>query len=387
MRVLDSIFVLAGGAALFGGYTVFSNPPSAGQEATAQAPRLPLVETAPAEVVESVAGIRQTALLRAASEVVVTTEAAGRVAWVNPSFQLGERLPRGAEVFRLDAARLETDVARARADVDAAKAERARLLQELDRISTLVDRNVSSQTSLVTTQTNLAAAEAKVAQTEAAFLATELAVNEATIVAPFDAVVAAETLSEGQFLQPGTEVGRLVSADSAELLVRLNAEQLQKLEEGGDLIGRDVIVTATDGSGASKPGIIRRVALTSETATQTTAVLVSVDQPFSEDGGVFRLNSLFEAEFSIPNAPGRLLSVPVEAVQAENRIWVVEDGALRQVAATIDRRVNDRVLVQSEELLPGDSVLVTRLPAAIEGLKVGVVEQSDARQTTADISQ
>ncbi len=372
MRILDLILAAVGVAALYGGYLLFSQPGTATNVAEALPQRLPVVEVALVERADVEASVNQTALLKASSEVPVTTELAGRVVWINERFQLGQRLERGERIFELDAARLETDVIRAEADISAAEAERERLEKELTRISTLAERNISSQAALATTTANLAAAEAQLKQRNAALLSAELAQRQATITAPFDAVVAQETLSLGQFLQPGTEVGRLVAADEAELLVRLNAEQLYAIEQGEDLIGRRVTVTATDGSGAQKPGVISRIALTNEAATQTTGVLVTVSQPFDTRGGVFRINSLFDVSIPLPGNSDRLLSVPVAAVQTGDRIWGVVDGALTQIPAVLDRRAGDRMILRSGSLEVGMVVVTTRLPNAIEGLKVRV---------------
>ncbi|MFG5380460.1 efflux RND transporter periplasmic adaptor subunit [Yoonia sp. R2-816] len=369
---MDLILAAVGVAALYGGYLLFSQPGTATNVAVALPQRLPVVEVALVERADVEASVNQTALLKASSEVPVTTELAGRVVWINERFQLGQRLENGERIFELDAARLETDVIRAEADISAAEAERERLEKELTRISTLAERNISSQAALATTTANLAAAEAQLKQRNAALLSAELAQRQATITAPFDAVVAQETLSLGQFLQPGTEVGRLVAADEAELLVRLNAEQLYAVEQGEDLIGRRVTVTATDGSGAQKPGVISRIALTNEAATQTTGVLVTVSQPFDTRGGVFRINSLFDVSIPLPGSSDRLLSVPVAAVQTGDRIWGVVDGALTQIPAVLDRRAGDRMILRSGSLEVGMGVVTTRLPNAIEGLKVRV---------------
>ncbi|WP_411892657.1 efflux RND transporter periplasmic adaptor subunit [Yoonia sp. SDW83-1] len=372
MRILDLILAAVGVAALYGGYLLFSQPGTATNVAEALPQRLPVVEVALVERADVEASVNQTALLKASSEVPVTTELAGRVIWINERFQLGQRLQRGERIFELDATRLETDVIRAEADISAAEAERERLEKELTRISTLAERNISSQAALATTTANLAAAEAQLKQRNAALLSAELAQRQATITAPFDAVVAQETLSLGQFLQPGTEVGRLVAADEAELLVRLNAEQLYAVEQGEDLIGRRVTVTATDGSGVQKPGVISRIALTNEAATQTTGVLVTVSQPFDTRGGVFRINSLFDVSIPLPGNSDRLLSVPVAAVQTGDRIWGVVDGALTQIPAVLDRRAGDRMILRSGSVEVGMVVVTTRLPNAIEGLKVRV---------------
>ena len=231
---------------------------------------------------------------------------------------------------------------------------------------------MSTQASLATTTANLAAAEATLGQRQAALTAAELVRDQAVLRAPFDAVVTQEALSVGQFVQPGTEVERLVASNSAELLVGLNAEQLGAIGADGALAGRAVTVHATDGSGAERPGRIERVALTSEAATQTVGVLVRVDDPLDPTRDIFRIGALYDVVIPLPDREGVLVSVPVSAVQTGDRIWTVRDGALELVAADLDRRDGDAVILRSDTLDPGDRVVTTRLPNAVSGLRVRV---------------
>ncbi|MEM6678877.1 MAG: efflux RND transporter periplasmic adaptor subunit [Pseudomonadota bacterium] len=369
MRLIDLFLALIGAVVLAGGALVFLNPPTEPPETDTPAPRLPLVEVASAALSDRRASVVQTALLRPAAEIVVTTEGTGRVVAVAPGFVLGGRLGKGAEIFRLEDARLRNDLARAEADIAATLAERDRLQADFARIDALVERNVSTASALDETQALLIAAEARLAQAEAARRTAQLTLDETVVRAPFDAVVTAEAISVGQFLQPGTEVGRLVLAERADLLLRLGVDQLQAVEKAGPLTGQTVSVRAADGSGAVKPGLIQRVAFTTEVATQTVGVIVTVADPFSPEGGVFRIGTLYEVEVAIPDRAA-LIAVPVEAIQTGNRVWAVEDGALREVDAVIDRRAGDVALLRTSDLAPGTPVLLTRLPNAIEGLRV-----------------
>ena len=374
MRLISWIYVALGLGVLAGGYGLFSNPPGDAALAVPQEIRLPVVEVAIVGASDRVPTVRQTALLRAASELIVTTEATGRVVWINPAFELGGRIAAGDRIFALDDTRLAAEVTRAEADVAAAEAEFERLSNEAARANELAARGVSSEATLGSAQSSVTVAEARLLQAVAARDVAEIAFDQATAVAPFDAVVTAETLSLGQFLQPGTEVGRLVSADSAELIVRLNAEQFIEIQTSDGLVGQRVEIIATDGSGAQKTGEIRAVGFSNESATQTTAVLVSVDDPFEPDGGVFRLNTLMEVAIVANRDAGEILTVPAEAVQTGDRIWAIRDGQLRAVEATIERRMGDLVIIETEDLAIGDQVLLTRLPEAVDGLQVRVAE-------------
>ncbi|MEL6227587.1 MAG: hypothetical protein AAFR01_11315, partial [Pseudomonadota bacterium] len=68
----------------------------------------------------------------------------------------------------------------------------------------------------------------------------------------------------------------------------------------------------------------------------------------------------------------------VAAIQTGDRIWVIRDGVLRSAAATIARRTGDTATLSSDDLAPGDIVLLTRLPDAVDGLRVRIADDRDA---------
>jgi hypothetical protein len=73
------------------------------------------------------------------------------------------------------------------------------------------------------------------------------------------------------------------------------------------------------------------------------------------------------------------ISLPLAAVYGADTVYAVVDGRLSPRSVTYVGEHNTpggeiRAVVVSEELDPGDEVVTTQIPAAVEGLKVTVKE-------------
>jgi hypothetical protein len=74
------------------------------------------------------------------------------------------------------------------------------------------------------------------------------------------------------------------------------------------------------------------------------------------------------------------VALPYEAVYGTDRIYRLEGERMRtlQVERVGEQRSLDgstRVLVRSPELQPGDKIVITQLPNAMDGLRVRVAEE------------
>ena len=67
-----------------------------------------------------------------------------------------------------------------------------------------------------------------------------------------------------------------------------------------------------------------------------------------------------------------LLSIPDQAVQPGNVVWLVENGKLRRTQIEPAHLAEDRVLVdqQCAEFSPGARIVVSPLPNAYDGMAV-----------------
>jgi multidrug efflux pump subunit AcrA (membrane-fusion protein) len=101
-----------------------------------------------------------------------------------------------------------------------------------------------------------------------------------------------------------------------------------------------------------------------------------------EEGGEFLQQGRFvHLDLALPPEPG-LISVPHEAIYGTDRVYRVdEQSRLRAVQIVRLGEVREpdggsRVLITSEALAPGDTLVTTQLPNAIDGLLVRLPESN-----------
>ncbi|MDH3688519.1 MAG: HlyD family efflux transporter periplasmic adaptor subunit [Gammaproteobacteria bacterium] len=78
-----------------------------------------------------------------------------------------------------------------------------------------------------------------------------------------------------------------------------------------------------------------------------------------------------------------IVAVPIDALYGTDRVYELIDGRMQavrvqRVGELVDQSGNTRVLVRGEGLADGDQIIISKIPAAIDGLRVQVVE-SDSR--------
>lgn len=363
------IFIaLAGVALLAVGLSAAYFARTLDQSEPAQPPAAPLVEVAFAEPVSSPPAIRETGFVRAYEQVDMTPEVAGRVVEIGEGFFLGSRVSQGDLLVRLESRSIRINLTQARADLESARAAEDQATARLQRQQDLAADNFASEAEVDRAEADAAAARARVAQAEAAIEAAELRLEDTRLTAPFDALVVAETVSQGTLLQIGTPVGTLVASNIAEVRAGLSEQDFRTLRRGGDLVGRDVRIEVADGQGVT--GRIARVAPVLEGRARTVEIVAEIEDPFEEGRGLI-LNALVTVVIPLPQSEGKLYSLPAAALHEGNRLWRVgPDRTLQPVEAIVQDRGDDWVFVVSEDLDPEDRILVTEVQTPLPGLSV-----------------
>jgi HlyD family secretion protein len=122
-----------------------------------------------------------------------------------------EETKAGATTSQLHAA--ESNVAAAAANLDAAQAQRDLLLEGV-------------------TAEQIAGAEALVTQAQASLKQAELAVDRATLTAPFDGIVAAVNIAAGEQASAGMPAATLVDSSIFHVIIAVDELEIAKLAEG-----------------------------------------------------------------------------------------------------------------------------------------------------------
>lgn len=317
----------------------------------------------------------------------------------------GQRVAEGELLLALDQADVAPVVARAEArvadlqaqleaervghasDRDALARERELLdnaRRRLARIRSLAGRDLASSAdlddardALARARVTVAAREGRIAEHPARLARLEAGLAEARaglaearrdaararVSAPFDGVIGEVSAAPGERVTEGAELLSLYPRDGLELRALVPAPYLAELQ-AALAAGRRPIATGegarfvlTGFSGRSEPGGIQ-------------AILRLLD-----GGEALRPGSLVDVRLRRPPVADSL-AVPASALYGEGDLYLRDaDDRMRRVAVTRHGPVpgpdgDSWVLVSGEGLADGQSVIVSHLPNALEGLRV-----------------
>jgi len=292
----------------------------------------------------------------------VATRIAERVEEI--SVRAGDRVRKGDVIARLADNRLRAErslraaeVKKADAQLARAAANRAKARQTLARTEQLRGSNAFRKNALEDAQRDLEAAEASFAESEAEtararaeLRLAEIALEDASIRAPFSGVVLARHVVTGDHVQVGGAIVTLMNDEALEIEADVPAQRLSGLAPG-------VLVSAQLQDGRRLDAAVRAIIPEENPRTRTRAVRFTPDLP--EDA--LRIAENQSVTVFIPIGEERtVVSVHKDALlldSAKPRVYVVRDGKVQPRTIRIGESLGNRFEV-IEGLVPGEKVVI-----------------------------
>ncbi|MBX3746222.1 MAG: efflux RND transporter periplasmic adaptor subunit [Verrucomicrobiae bacterium] len=286
--------------------------------------------------------------------VVLQPEVPGLIEAIG--FEEGQRVERGAVLFRLGSGKEEAQRAQARAEMELARAnlERARMLSGTRAIS----------------RQELDQMESALAAREATFELESRRLAERTVKAPFDGVLGPRSVSVGQYVQAGAALATLVADDRMKVEFRVPERHLGALE-----VGKEGRVRVAAFPGRVFAGEVSLIDPEVDAGTRTVGVRLLVPNP----EGRLRPGMFARVELVLGRR-GDALVVPEGAlVPSLDRFSVfrVEESRARLTPVTLGVRLPGKVEVR-EGIGREATVVVSGTQKLVDGALVAPAEDRAA---------
>ena len=215
-----------------------------------------------------------------------------------------------------------------------------------------------------------------------------LQLDRTEVRAPFAGRIASVGVARGERVVPGEPVIEIYDATALEVRAQIPSQQVAAVrralaaqrETGGPSVAAHAVLDGV-------PIALQLDRLSGRVA----AGRGGVDGLFKlqSEGTELELGRVVDLYVTMPREPD-VVAVPIQAIYDDTRIYVVEQDRLRAVEV---ERVGERraaagdyeVIVRAPELLSGDSILVTQLPKASEGLKVSAIPRPASTASELDL--
>ena len=244
--------------------------------------------------------------------------------------------------------------------LDAAKQDEARQILALENRESLILQH----------QSIVAQYDAQLARATALTEQARLNVSRSLVQAPFSGRVSEILVAAGDRVSPGVPLVRLINSSKLEIRAQVPTTQLPHFHhslESGQLLKAKATV-----DGRSVDVTLNRLSSVVDSGTGGVDALFRV----SAQSGWLALGRIIELVVQLPLETDVVL-VPFEAVYGRERVYTLVEDRMRKVDIEPVGKVRlatgeQRALVRSTRLTTGDTLIVTQLPNAVDGLKVRV---------------
>ncbi|MWV28625.1 efflux RND transporter periplasmic adaptor subunit [Aurantiacibacter rhizosphaerae] len=384
---------------------------------------VPLVQTQPYEVSTGAIDIDGSGTVQPREEVTLGAEVAGRLVYVNPAFQEGSRVPRGAVLFRIDPADYNNRVRSAQADIAAqdvavlqAREEMAIAEAELQRFAQrqstreALNRSIDSNdyaarilppeglgdgrsrqggadaaepNILATREPQLRSARAARERAQAQLADARLALSRTVVRAPFAGIVRSEDASVGRLVQPGQSLGSMVASSPYEVRISLTEAEAKLVPAlfaaGGTRVAAKVMLDFGDTTW-SWNAYVDRVDPILDPETRTINVFLRVPDPVrggvpvveGEQGDIGASPPLLLGSFVSAAISGgseqAFARIPLNALRPDNVIWVLRGGKLAIIPVEVLQRTDDFAYVTGDKLGDKGFIVTSPLRTPVDGM-------------------
>lgn len=335
-------------------YVIGSGEPAAGPEAKSTTSGggkggsrvIPVTVSLAAER-EVADGIRAVGSLMPNEEINVAGEVQGKV--IEVLFKEGSPVTKGQVLVKINDDDLQAQLKRY-------QFQEKTLKENVERQRILFAKEAISQQAYdeVVTQYNMLLADIELLNVK---------IDRTQIRAPFGGTVGFRYISEGSYIQPGTQIVRLVDYNTLKVEFSIPEKYI-----GMKFIGKLATFT-TEGSDAVRKATVYAMEPRVDDKTRTIVLRALYNNSRGE------LRPGMSARVNIPTSQAaKVLMVPTEAVVPSldgKGVWVVKGGAPELVPIETGNRSETTVEVL-KGIVPGDSVIVTGLMQLRPGAQIKV---------------
>ncbi|HHL42797.1 MAG TPA: efflux RND transporter periplasmic adaptor subunit [Hellea balneolensis] len=325
---------------------------------------------------------------RPRTEIDLVPEVAGKIIYVSPKFLAGGVFKKGDVLYKIDPADYQVAVVRAEAAVARAKQALVREQAEGDIARRdWEDLGKGEASDLTLRKPQLLEAKANLQSAQADLENAKIRLGRTLVKAPFDGRVREKFADIGQYVNPGSRLGRIFASDILEVRLALSDADLSKL----DLPVAYVAKTRKDapqvkirsliaGQERVWNGQIMRTESTFDTQTRSLYAIAEVVDPYGKG----------MSEGRYPLAPGlyvnadikgksleNVIVIPRDGLRPEDKVYIVEEDGNAQSRDVVVLDATPARAVLAKGIEAGDIVVLSPLEKSQLTLKLKALDVDD----------
>ncbi len=355
--------------------------------------------------------------------VKIAVEVPGRIEYIHPSFIEGGKINKGDLLIKIDQRSYKLDrqaglvrIKQARTDIESFKQDVSNLendielskenvklaKKELKRVKALTKNQFASKNSLdkveqqhlqakiglqniqnryTLTDTLMEQKVAALAMARVDYQKADLAYQKTQIYAQFDGLVLEKYAESGEYVNPGQMLGSIYQKGNLDVDVRIPLEKMRWIEsifESGTT-PKATIVIANSNGGISYTWNARvaRVKAKIDETTRTLPMTLEIETTNKEIKELFNIKPGTFVKCSIMGETfNNVFMLPRYLLKRNDTVFVVQENKLKIKQVSVLRKFENEVFI-NEGLTPGDKIISSPLPGALEGMELTIKENGN----------
>ena len=319
------------------------------------------------------------ATLEASQEGIVSSKNSGKV--INILFDDGKQVTQGETLAILDDQDIKNQIKSAESQLEVAKASLQKPEASLedtqrsyDRTKKLVEQGAVAQVELDNAETSLKMIRADIASCQANIQAAQTNIDslnttlaDMTIRAPITGVMDEKNVSLGQFLNPGSVLGKVKDISSIDAAIEVDQALIKNVK-----IGQKASVKLNGDDTKTYEGVVKSIDTSADSSSRAFKVKIQLNnEKLSLRPGV-SAKVMLKGDAKVQN-----LAIPVELITGKEgnySVYINDNGIVKKRAVTVGTLVNNQAEISSG--LQGDEAIIsTNLNMIQEGDEITVVSE------------
>ncbi|TGE37301.1 efflux RND transporter periplasmic adaptor subunit [Desulfosporosinus fructosivorans] len=324
-------------------------------------------------------GLHYKATLEADQEGIVSSKNSGKV--ISVLFNDGKQVTQGESLVILDDQDIKNQIKSAESQLEVSKASLQKSEASLentqrsyDRTKILAQQGVVAQAELDNAETSLKMIKADIASSQANIQAAQTNIDnlktglaDMIIRAPITGVMDGKNVSLGQFLAPGSVLGKVKDISVIDAAIEVDQALIQTIK-----IGQKARVKLNEDDTNNYEGIVKSINPSADPSSRAFKVKIQLNnEKLSLRPGVFAKVMLTDdvkvQKFVIPVAL-------ITGKEGDYSVYINDNGIVKKLAVTVGNLVNNQAEIKSG-LQGNESIISTNLNMLQEGDEITVVSE------------
>lgn len=382
-QIIIPIAILFAGIAAMAGFASLEEPP----EEKVKVDNTPIVAIENIIVAPMTLEVSSHGVVTPKYETQLVSQVSGEIVELSDTFVRGGFVKKNQLLARIDPSDYQAALIDAQATMATARAALEKEVAQ-GKVAEREWKQItnSSPTELSLRKPQLAQELARVKSAQASILRAERNLERTEIRAPFDAMIDSRMIGLGSFVSMGSQLGKVLGTDVAEIRLPVADNQLEFLEKEGVNAPVNLIGTYAGKSTKWSANIARGEGVV-DNKSRMSYLVAEIEDPYqlnskTSAGVPLRFGSYVNAQIQ-GNHITKATSIPRYLVLNGKVAILNSDSKLHYAEIDIVRQQGSHVIV-ANGLASGDQLIVSALDYPINGMKLALASDKAASDLTHD---